>query len=362
MKVKVALGNRSYDILIGRGLFKKTGGLLKRLDLGNDAVIVTNRRIFNLYGNTLAVILKKSGFTAAFAIVPDSEKAKSSATATSLLNRIAAHDSYRRIFLIALGGGVIGDLTGFVASIYKRGIAYVQIPTTLLAQVDSAIGGKTAIDLPAAKNLAGAFYQPKAVLCDIAILKSLPERQIKNGMAEIIKYGVIKERALFEFVEKNHAKILGAEPAALEFVVSRCARIKAGLVSKDEFDRKSLRAILNLGHTVGHAIEAASAYSGRYDHGKAVAIGMAAAADMAVRLRILSPADAGRINALIEECGLPVRAKGLSVSRICGALAHDKKFIRGRNRFVLPAAIGRTRIVEGIPQHIVKETIAGRLA
>ena len=176
-KVRVRLKDRSYDIVIGLGLFQKIGRLLNGLGLGKDAVVVTYRRLLNLYGKRLGAILKKSGFAVTFAIVPDSEKAKSSKIAESLLNRIADYDKYRAIFLVALGGGVAGDLTGFIASIYKRGVPYIQIPTTLLAQVDSAIGGKTAIDLPAAKNLAGAFYQPRIVISDVSILRSLPRRR-----------------------------------------------------------------------------------------------------------------------------------------------------------------------------------------
>ena len=358
-KVRVALRQRSYDIVIGRGHLKRAGIFLKKLGLGSDAVIITNRRILNLYGKSLAGTLKKSGFAVTFLLVPDSEKAKSGEVAIALLNKIAAYDKYRRLFLIALGGGVVGDLTGFIASIYKRGVPYVQIPTTLLAQVDSSIGGKTAIDLPAAKNLAGAFYQPKIVICDTSILSSLPKRQLKSGMAEIIKYGVIKDRELFGYLEKNYARILDAEANTLEFVISRSGRIKAEVVSKDELDTKGLRAILNYGHTTGHAIEAASSYSGQYDHGQAVAIGMGTAADMAVRLKMLSPGDAERIKALIKKCGLPLRAKGLSTSRIYGSFAHDKKFIRGKNRLVLPTGIGHVRIVEGVPERIITEVIKG---
>ncbi|MDD5136690.1 MAG: 3-dehydroquinate synthase [Candidatus Omnitrophica bacterium] len=359
-KIRVALKGRSYDIVIGPGLFKKTGMLLKKLGLRQrDAVIVTNRRILDLCGRKLAGDLKKRGFTVTFLLVPDSEKAKSGEVAISLLNRIADYDKYRRLFLIALGGGVVGDLTGFVASIYKRGVPYVQIPTTLLGQVDSSIGGKTAIDLPAAKNLAGAFYQPKIVICDTSILKSLPRRQLKSGLAEIIKYGVIKDRGLFEYIEKNYARMLSAEAAALEFAIARSAKIKAEVVSRDELDTKGLRVILNYGHTTGHAIESAGAYSGQYDHGEGVAIGMAAAADMASALKMISPGDAGRIKALIKKCGLPLRAKGLSVSKIYGSIAHDKKFIRGRNRLVLPAGIGKVRVVEGVPERVIKEAIKG---
>ena len=360
-KVKVRLKDRSYDIFIGPGLFQKSGRLLKSLDVGRDAVVITNRSILRLYGKKFGAILKKSGFTASFEIVPDSEKAKSSEVATSVLNRIAARDRYKTIFLAALGGGVVGDLTGFIASIYKRGIPYVQIPTTLLAQVDSSIGGKTAIDLPSAKNLAGAFYQPRIVISDVSLLKSLPKRQLVSAMAEMIKYGVIKDRLLFEYLEDNYARILRGDERALEYVVSRSSNIKAAVVEKDEFDNKGLRTILNYGHTVGHAIEAASSYSGKYGHGESVAIGMAIAADIAFSLKMITREDSLRITSLIEKCGLPIQAKNLSLSKIYTALLRDKKFIRGKNRFVLPAGIGRVRVAEGIPEAIIKRYIAAHL-
>lgn len=360
-RVRVNLKERSYDILVGQGLFQKTGQLLKALDLGEDIVVITNRRLLNLYGRKLKDILKRSGFTVRFEVVPDSERAKSAKVAASVLNSIAAYDKYKSIFLVALGGGVIGDLTGFVASIYKRGVPYAQIPTSLLAQVDSSIGGKTAIDLPVAKNLAGTFYQPRIVISDVSILRSVSGRQLRSAMAEIIKYAVIKDRALFGYIERNYENILAGDQRALEYVVSRSSKIKADVVAKDEFDNKGPRAILNYGHTVGHAIEAASSYSGRYGHGESVAIGMAVAADIANRLKLIGAKDASSIKGLIERCGLPVRAKRLSFAKICASLAHDKKFIRGKNRFVLPVAIGRVRVVEGVPEHIVKEEIKKHL-
>ncbi len=360
-RVRVRLKERSYDILIGAGLFQKTGLLLRSAITCKDAIVITNGHLYRLYGKKIASILTRSGFSVDFKLVPDSEQAKSSQVATSLLNKIASRDVYKNIFLIALGGGVIGDLTGFVASIYKRGVPYIQLPTTLLAQVDSAIGGKTAIDLPAAKNLAGAFYQPKIVISDISVLKSLPARRYRSAMAEIIKYGVIKDARLFSYLEKNYAKLFRGNSKALEYVVSRCAKIKADLVSSDEFDNRGMRIILNLGHTAGHAIEAASGYSGRYDHGESVAIGMAIACDISSKLKMIKREDARRITELIGKCGLPTAFKG-DPKKIYKALCHDKKFISGKNRFVLPAGIGKVRIVEGIPENIVKDCIRGRLS
>ena len=360
-RVRVSLKERSYDILIGPGLLRKSGRLLKAISVGKDAVVITNRRLFKLYGRRLGAILRKDDFTVKFEIVPDCEKAKSAGVATAVLGRIASYDKRKELFLIALGGGVIGDLTGFIASIYKRGIPYVQIPTTLLAQVDSSIGGKTAIDLPLAKNMAGAFYQPKIVISDVAVLRSLPKRRLRSAMAEIIKYGVIKDRKLFEYLERNYAGILGGELSALEYVIARSSRIKSGIVAKDEFDNKGRRAILNYGHTAGHAIEAASSYSGRYDHGESVAVGMAIAADISLKLKLISPADADRITSLIKKCGLGLQIKKVALSKIYNSLLHDKKFIRGRNRFVLPEGIGRVRIVENVPESVIKKSIAKHL-
>jgi len=207
-KIRVNLKDRSYDILIGESLLKGCGPILNRLDIGKDAVIVTNKYLLGLYGTILARSLKRAGISVRFELVPDSERAKSNRTAIELINRIAGYDKGKRLFIIAFGGGVIGDLAGFVAAVYKRGVPYVQIPTTLLAQVDSSIGGKVAIDTPIAKNLIGAFYQPRLVLSDISLIKTLSKRQIRNGIAEILKYGVIKDRNLFEYLKKNHKKIL----------------------------------------------------------------------------------------------------------------------------------------------------------
>lgn len=359
--VSLALKKKSYDILIGHGLIKDCGRLLKGLKIGKDAVIITNGRLLRLYGKVLTASLKKALISSHFEIVPDSEKAKSSKIAADLINRISAYDKGKRLFIIAFGGGVVGDVAGFVAAIYKRGIPYVQIPTTLLAQVDSAIGGKVAIDIPVAKNLIGAFYQPKLVISDTSLLESLPPKQVRNGLAEVIKYGVIKDRPLFEYLEKNLRRVLALDRKALEFIISRSSAIKACIVEKDEFDNKGKRVILNYGHTIGHAIEAASAYSKRYNHGDAVAIGMVAAADIALRLKLIRARDALRIEALIKKAGLPTAIKGLGFSDIYEAQLHDKKFIRGKNRFVLPVKIGRVKVVEGISESIVKAVLRERL-
>jgi len=356
-RIRVSLKDRAYDILIGRGLMHEAGVIIKKLKAGNDAIVVTNKNIAVIYGKTLKNSLVKSGISIKFEFVPDSEQAKSSAILIRLLNRIGSYDKNKALFIIALGGGVIGDLAGFAASVYKRGVPYVQVPTTLLAQIDSAIGGKVAIDLKVAKNLVGAFYQPKAVISDVATLTSLPARQVKNGLAECIKYGVIKDDGLFKYIEDNYKKLISIDLETIERAILASAKIKAGIVNEDELDNKGKRAILNYGHTIGHAIEAASGYSGGYNHGEAIAIGMIIAAGISSRIGLMEESDCNRIESLIKKCGLPTRIKGLKLSAIYDAHLRDKKFIHGKNRFILPLGIGKARVVEGIPDSVVLKTI-----
>jgi len=260
------------------------------------------------------------------------------------------------LFIIALGGGVIGDLSGFVAAIYKRGINYIQIPTTFLAQIDSAIGGKTAVDLSLGKNLIGAFYQPRLVLSDISVLSSLDRKQIRFGLAEAIKYGVIKDKQLFGFIEKNYKKIINLNKKALEFVVYRCSAIKAKVVAQDEMERRGIRTILNYGHTIGHGLEAAGGYLS-YSHGQAVALGMIAAARIARDLDMLDIRSCNRIERIISKVGLPTSVRGISKTKLLKAISHDKKFIRGKNRFVLPVRIGKVIVREGVPKDIINNAI-----
>ena len=356
-KIKVNLGKNSYDILICSNELDKLGPCLKRLDIGKDAVIVTNPGIKKLFGAKIKKALVLSGFNVRFETVPDGEKAKSEKECLRLLNNISRFDVQARVFIIALGGGVVGDLAGFTASIYKRGVSYVQVPTTLLGQVDSAIGGKTAIDLSAGKNLVGAFYQPKLVFSDISFLKSLPEKELASGLAEVIKYGIIKSPGLFSFVEKNYTAILNRDKKCLNRIVYECSLIKAGVIEKDEMDNKNVRVMLNLGHTIGHAIEAAASYRRSYNHGQAVALGILSGVYIAEKTGLLAKAAGQRIKNIIKNIGLPVKLKNVSLRKILSAQSRDKKFIHGKNRFVLPAGIGRVVVKEGIPERLVKEAI-----
>lgn len=356
--IRVCLNKRSYDIIVGTNILSSFGRYLKKLEFGKDAVIVTNPTITKTWGKRLSNLLNRDGFNVKFQEVPDTEKSKSIKTCLELLNGIAGHSKLKRVFIIAFGGGVIGDLAGFIASIYKRGISYVQLPTTLVAQADSAIGGKVAIDLKVGKNLAGAFYQPRLVFSEIDFLSTLPQKQLIEGLSEVIKYGVIKDRELFEFIEENLGKILRLDRKSLEFIVCRCSQIKARIVEQDEFDKLGIRAALNYGHTIGHAIEAASGYSKLYSHGKAIGLGMVAANFISRELGLISDNTCGRIENLLKRAGLPTRLKDIKPSNIYKAHLYDKKFIHGKNRFVLPLRIGGVKIIEGIPENIIKRAIS----
>ncbi len=354
--LKVHLKENSYQILIGNHILGRLGKYLKTLNLPTDALVITNPLIHKLHGRTLVSGLENNGFTTKIFCVPDGEKSKSAEIAFSLLNKIASYDAGRKIFIIAFGGGVVGDLAGFVASCYKRGIPYVQVPTTLLAQIDSAIGGKTGIDLPSGKNLVGTFYQPKLVLSDVWLLTTLSLRQIQNGLSEAIKYGMIADKHFFEFLEKNHKQLLSLDSKSLTYLVLKCAGMKADVVRRDEKETKGIRTILNFGHTLGHAIEAASRYS-QYKHGEAIAIGMGMAADISWKMGLLKKEDVVRLKQLISSTGLPVQLKGLSVDRVLKMMKHDKKFVGRTNRFVLACGIGRVKVVEGVPLGMITQAI-----
>ena len=355
--INVNLKERSYPIVIGRGLLGSLGRRCRVAGLGTDAFCVSNPRVYKLYGRALESSLRAAGFGVARALVADSEKSKSFASCSRLLSQMARADRRKRLFVVALGGGVVGDTAGFCAAVYKRGIPYVQVPTTLLAQVDSAIGGKTAIDLAQGKNLVGAFYQPRLVLSDVAALGSLPARQICAGMAEAVKYGIIRDPGLFSLLEKEGIGA-GGDSALLERIVVACSSVKARIVEKDERDDKGVRIILNFGHTVGHAIEAACGY-GRYSHGEAVSIGMACACDISTGMGLLDNAVARRIEICLRELRLPVSFKGIAPGKIIEPLLRDKKF-RGSNRFVLLEKIGSPIVVDNVPLDLVRDALRKR--
>src|SRR4030042_4656200 len=358
--IKLNLGKRSYDIIIGDNAIKYLAGRLIKLNIGRDAYIITNALVNKKHGAKLKDALRKAGFNAKFKVVPDTEKSKSLAQVSLVINDIARFDNKKRSFIIAFGGGVIGALAGFVASIYKRGVAYIQVPTTLLAQVDSGIGGKTAVDLAEAKDLIGAVIQPKLVLSDVRVLNTLNIRQIRCGFAEVIKYAIIKDAQLFSYLEKKHKDILNLKPQTLEYIINRCSEIKARIVEIDEREEKGARTILNFGHTVGHAIEAAAGYEA-YNHGEAICLGMLVAADIRRRLGLMDIFLLRRIEELVKKTGLPARIKHVPINSILNAHSRDKKFIGKRNRFVLIGGLGKTRIVENIPLEVIRQAIAKRI-
>ncbi len=361
-RIKVDLKERSYEILIGTGVLSKLENALKKLKLGKVAIVVSNPTVNRLHGNLLSEALKGLGLGLYFEEVPDTEESKSSKQCLKLVERFADLDKGRGIFVIAFGGGVIGDLAGFCASVYRRGVPYIQIPSTLLAQVDSSIGGKVAIDLPCGKNLIGSFYQPRLVLSDINLLSSLNPAQIKQALGEIIKYAVIADKRLFGFLEKELNGILQLKPKKLISVIETCAQIKAGIVEQDETDNKDKRIILNFGHTTGHALEAASSYSQACPHGDAVALGMLVACEIAKQLKMTSAKTAQRIETLIVKAGLPSKISGLKLGNILKAQAHDKKFSNGKNRFVLPVRIGKVVVRENVPEAVIVKAIKSRMS
>jgi len=352
----VKIKDRGYPIIVGHGILPRLGHYAASLEIGSDAVIITNKAVKKLYGPDIARAFSKKKISVKFLEVPDGEKSKSQQIAFDLIGKIARYDVQKKIFIVALGGGVIGDLAGFVAAIYKRGVPLVQVPTTFLAQIDSAIGGKTAIDLSVAKNLVGAFYQPRLVVSDVATLTTLSLRQLRNGLAEAVKYGAIKDKALFAYLERYGDRLLLGNVPTLTHVVEICSAIKARIVEKDEKETRGLRTILNFGHTIGHGIETASTY-GHYQHGEAVALGMRVAAAISSGIGLCSCADRERLEALLTQLGLPQQIQRVKPSAIINSMAHDKKNISKKNRFVLIKDIGSATVVQGISWDVVKEAL-----
>jgi len=359
-KIRITTRQRSYAVLVTDSLRRDLPAALKRLNLGNHAVVVTFPRLRRAFGGPLRHALAAAGKKTTFLDVPDTEKSKNAGEALRLIKKITRCAKGEDVFLVALGGGVVGDLAGFVASIYKRGVAVIQIPTTLLAQIDSSIGGKTAVDAPWGKNMLGTFYQPSLVATDIGFLRRLPERQLLAGLSEAVKYALIKDKRLFAFYEKNRRRIFRRDARTLQEIVFRCAAIKARVVERDELDKKDVRIILNFGHTFAHAFESASRY--RLSHGEAVSLGMACAADLSRTLGLLKEKEHGRILRLMAALKLPVRhSQKMAWSGVQRAMAFDKKFRKDRRRFVLLERIGKTRVVENIPEGLVKRVVTARL-
>src|SRR5439155_9436378 len=322
--IKVPLGVRSYTISIGNQLLARLGQECKRLYLGQHCAVITDRNVAARYGEVAVESLKACGFEPTLITVPAGETAKSLKLVASCYDQLAEHRIERKSFVVALGGGVVGDLAGFVAATYSRGIDFVQVPTTLLAQVDSSVGGKVGVNIKAGKNLVGAFWQPRFVLCDLYTLETLPAREYRAGLAEVIKYGIIHDVELFKRLEQVMPKLLQRDPDTLSSVVARCCQIKAGVVGQDETE-SGLRAILNFGHTLGHALEAVSGY-GRLRHGEAISIGQVVAARLSAELLGFPQKDVQRITELFKKTGLPTHVKLNEAERekLAETMKHDK--------------------------------------
>ena len=364
-RIKVNLGPLSYDICIGNRILEEIGDEVKSLNLPrqgrgltNRALIVTNAKIGSFYADIVKDSLTSAGFEVKITTVPDGEEYKSVEEAVILYKKLLDWKMDRRSCLLSLSGGVIGDLAGFVAATFLRGIPYVQIPTSLLAQVDSSVGGKTAVNLPEGKNLIGAFYQPRLVWIDVDTLKTLPQKELEAGLAEVIKYGVIRDEEFFKYLESNIEGVVAgkeAQPEILEKLVTHSCRIKAEVVEKDEKE-EALRAILNYGHTIGHAIEAASGYD-VYKHGEAVSMGMVCAAKIAERMGLLNNESVERQVKLLKAANLPTELPPLAIKDILKHMEVDKKVLAGKVRFVLPEKIGRVKLCDDVPPDLVKKVL-----
>ena len=352
-EVKVPLGARSYSIQIGTGILPRLGQECAQLGLGRRAAIITDAHVAPLYAERTQASLKDAGFEPILITAPTGEKAKSLKTVQACYDQLAAHRLERKSFVVALGGGVVGDLAGFVAATYLRGIPFIQVPTTLLAQVDSSVGGKVGVNLKSGKNLVGAFHQPRLVMCDLETLSTLPERELRAGLAEVIKYGIIYDAPFFASLEAGMEGLLRYQLDLLANVIQRSCEIKAEVVSQDETEG-GLRAILNFGHTIGHGLEAISHY-GRYLHGEAIAIGQVAAACLSRRLLGLSEEEVGRVRRLFQRAGLPIKVR-LSPARLeelLAAMRLDKKVSGGEIQFVLAERLGLVRYGCAVPLELV---------
>jgi 3-dehydroquinate synthase len=352
--LSVALGARSYPIHIGAGLIG-SAELYSPYLRGGAAAIVTNAVVAPLYLAKVRQALEAAGVRSTEIIVPDGEQAKSWQGVEQIVDGFVDAPLGRDGLVVALGGGVVGDLAGFAAAVYQRGVPFVQVPTTLLAQVDSSVGGKTAINHARAKNMIGAFHQPSAVISDVATLDTLPERELRSGIAEVIKHGLALDASFVEWLESNVEKLLRRDRVALGHAVRRSCELKARIVAEDERE-SGARALLNFGHTFGHAIEAGTGY-GAWLHGEAIAAGMVMAAELSKSLGLLSSTDLSRIRSLLERAGLPVTGPALAPEKLMGLMALDKKAAKGRTRFVLLEAIGRAALRADVDDAAARQAI-----
>jgi 3-dehydroquinate synthase len=348
----VNLAENSYEIVIERGALASLGQRCRTVGLKGMAAVISNPTVAALYGPAVLESLEAAGFSVSLIEIPDGEEYKNSTTLNQLYDNLLAAGVDRGSFVVALGGGVVGDVAGYAAATWLRGIPFVQVPTTLLAQVDSSVGGKTGIDHPKGKNLIGAFYQPRLVLIDVATLATLDQRQFRAGLAEVIKYGVVIDRPFFEFVEANSAAILAMNLDVLIEIIHRSCQLKAHVVELDEKEA-GLRAILNYGHTLGHAFEALSGYRGLV-HGEAVAIGMVLAARISAAESLCSQDDVSKICALIARCDLPIDIPHYDRQLLLNAIAADKKSKSGSITFICNQGIGMYAMSHHTPEELLK--------
>jgi 3-dehydroquinate synthase len=357
--VPVGLGERAYDVLVGEGLLDQAGRLIAPFQKRGRTAVVSDETVWALHGARLTAALASAGVEALPVIVAPGEQTKSFEGLADVSDRLLALELDRGDIVTAFGGGVVGDLAGFAAAVYKRGIDFVQIPTTLLAQVDSSVGGKTAIDTPRGKNLVGAFHQPKLVLADLSVLSTLPDREMRAGYAEIIKYGLLGDRDFFEWLEANAAAVLAREPAALAHAVARSVEMKAEIVAEDEREQ-GRRALLNLGHTFGHALESETGYGAALLHGEAVGVGMALAFRFSARQGLANGQDAERATRAIAASGLPtalsdVAGHPFDARRLVTHMGQDKKAEAGQLTFILARALGDAFVAKDVDAAAVRE-------
>jgi 3-dehydroquinate synthase len=369
VNVDVALGDRAYDIVIGRGVLASLGERVAALRPGVRTAIVTDRTVAKYWLEPAEASLAAAGIPTSRVVVEEGEISKTYAGLTKVSEALIAAKIERNDLVIALGGGVVGDLAGFAAAILRRGVDFVQVPTSLLAQVDSSVGGKTGINSPQGKNLLGAFHQPVLVIADTAVLDTLSPRQFRAGYAEVAKYGVLGDEAFFTWLEKNHSDIFKGGSARERAIATSC-RAKAGVVSRDERETGE-RALLNLGHTFGHALEAATGFSDRLFHGEGVAIGMTLAAQFSARLGMIGEADAARVERHLIEAGLPTRLQDIAgfaqegladADALMALMAQDKKVKRGKLTFILLEAVGRAVIAKDVEPAPVRDFLKDKLA
>lgn len=354
-KVRVDLGEKSYDIVIGYDINQEIVDFVKGAGYSKKALLVTDTHVGPLYGKQVQQLLTEAGLEAALVQITAGESSKNLTVANDLFTRAIELGLDRKSPVFALGGGVVGDLAGFVAATYMRGVPFVQLPTSLLAQVDSSVGGKVAVNHELGKNLIGAFYQPQAVFMELNYMKTLPQREIYTGLGEIIKYGIIYDADFFAFLEKNREQVLALEPEALVHMIARSCEIKAAVVSEDEKEA-GLRRILNFGHTIAHAIEKETGYV-RYNHGEAVATGMVGAAYISRELGLIGEAEYNRVREMIARYSLPLQAAGVTVDAMYSDIFHDKKTVGGKVTWVLMEKIGQVICRNDVPADVVKKAM-----